>query len=293
LLALAAWAAYVFDRLLDTRAALLTGKPDRLRQRHYFHWRHRRVFLPLAVISACAAGFLVFRYMPVASRERNSVLAAAALAYFSGVHARRGFPRGRLKFLGPLFAGKQQGGRRKDPKADGWLLWSPTHRTKDARWMGHPDSSTVGGGRRWATKEFLVALLFTAACTLPALSRVAIGVSRQPEGPLLASVVFFTLLAWLNCHAIECWESGGEPSRGQPSQEAGIFAKAFLLAFTGLALAAVLASIHPRIATLALTGATSALLLGLLDRIRGRLTPVALRSAADVALLTPLVLVLR
>jgi hypothetical protein len=50
---------------------------------------------------------------------------------------------------------------------------------------------------------------------------------------------------------------------------------------------------RPRPAALTAAAAASALLLALLDRIRGRLTPLALRAAADLVLLTPLVLLLR
>jgi hypothetical protein len=249
LLALVALPVYIADRLLDARWALLTGQLHCLRQRHHFHWRHRRILFPIALTSACAADLLVFRYMPVAARERNSVLAAAALAYFSGVHSKRSFPPRMFKLLAPLFA-----------------------------------------------KESLVALLFTAACTLPALSRAAVGAPAQPEWrlwPLSAAVVFFTLLAWLNCHAIECWESRGQPSQDHSSEESRVIRQAILLAFAGLVLAAVLAPISSRAASLALTGATSALFLALLDRLRHRLTPVALRSAADLALLTPLALLLQ
>ncbi len=33
---------------------------------------------------------------------------------------------------------KKLHGRWRDPMAGGWDLWSPTHRAKDARWMGRP-----------------------------------------------------------------------------------------------------------------------------------------------------------
>jgi len=45
-----------------------------------------------------------------------------------------------------------------------------------------------------------------------------------------------------------------------------------------------------RAAALLLSGAAAALLLSLLDIFRSRFTPVALRTAADLALLTPLLL---
>ena len=49
---------------------------------------------------------------------------------------------------------KKQDGGWKDPMADGLALWSPPHRAKDARWMGHPKfSSLVGRLRRWETKQ--------------------------------------------------------------------------------------------------------------------------------------------
>jgi hypothetical protein len=86
---LAVWAVYVCDRLLDARPAMEAGQLQRLRERHLFHWRHRRVLLPLAVGAACAACGLILAFMPIAARERNSVLAAACLAYFARVHGDR------------------------------------------------------------------------------------------------------------------------------------------------------------------------------------------------------------
>jgi hypothetical protein len=55
LLALTAWAVYIGDRLLDARAAIRSGETHRLRERHFFHHRHRRVFGVLAVAASCAA----------------------------------------------------------------------------------------------------------------------------------------------------------------------------------------------------------------------------------------------
>ena len=92
LLALAAWAAYVTDRLLDARTALRAANFNGLRERHRFHHRHRRWLVPLAIAAACACGCIVFTLMPAPARERNSVLAAAALAYFTRVHSNRGLP---------------------------------------------------------------------------------------------------------------------------------------------------------------------------------------------------------
>jgi len=81
------WTVYVGDRLLDARRAMHSGQFGTLRERHFFHWRYRWVLFPLAACSAVLAAFLIVDRMPVIIRERNSLLAAAALAYFSGVHS--------------------------------------------------------------------------------------------------------------------------------------------------------------------------------------------------------------
>ncbi|MGA9668692.1 MAG: hypothetical protein WBQ94_05755 [Terracidiphilus sp.] len=240
LLALAAWSVYIGDRLLDARAARLTNQLRRLRLRHHFHWRHRRILFPLALVSACAAVVLVSCFMPMAAVERNSVLGAAAVAYFSGVHSPR-------RFRPLLF--------------------------------------------RLLAKEALVAILFTAACVLPTVSRVLVQVPAHAATallPLCAMAFFFTLLAWLNCHAIERWESSDAPSLS------GVCARALVLASLGLVLAVILvATRSPRAAGVICAGATSAFLLALLDRRRERLSPLALRATADLVLLTPLVALLQ
>lgn len=86
------WSVYLGDRLLDARRATLAGRLDALRERHFFHWRHRRTLFPAAIGSAALAAFLIVHRMPVVIRERNSLLAAAALVYFSGVHSSPSFP---------------------------------------------------------------------------------------------------------------------------------------------------------------------------------------------------------
>lgn len=237
LLALAAWAAYIADRLLDVYFSLLTGETERLRLRHYFHWRHRRILIPLAVATTLAAAWIVLALMPAAARERNSVLAAAALAYFTRVHS-RSRPAFQPSALSPL---------------------------------------------AFPLKELLVGLLFTAACVLPAWSRSH---AALVPWPLFATGAFFALLAWLNCHAIERWESA--PTTASRPR---VFFLGSLLALFGLLLAAILLPIQPRSAALVAAGAASALLLALLDQKRNRLTPLSLRAAADLVLLTPVLLV--
>ena len=239
LLALAAWTVYIVDRLLDAHTALRSSDLSGLRERHRFHYRHRRALIPVAIAAACAAICIVFTFMPWAARERDSLLGISALAYFARVHAPRTLT-GRLPRLS-----------------------------------------------RVLQKEMLVGLLFTAACALPAISRAAPLKSSVPW-PVCAAAVLFAFLAWLNCHAIDRWEVG-EQDTGKPL----ILVPACLLAVAGLMLAAILSSTQPRPAALVVTGAVSALLLALLDGLRSRLTPLAVRAFADLVLLAPLALILR
>lgn len=229
LLALAVWTIYVADRLLDARAAMRSASLHLLRDRHLFHWRHRRILLPLVVAAASVAAWMVFNLMPAAARERDSVLAAVSLVYFTRVHT----------------------GRRLSPPV---------------------------------SKELLVGLLFTAGCAIPAWSRADTS-HYALFWPLLVPVAFFALLAWFNCHAIDRWEACEDSKSRLP-----ILSQASLVALAGLLLAAIVLHAQPRSAALLACGAAAALFLALLDGLRSRLTPVALRAAADLVLLTPLFL---
>lgn len=235
LLALVTWAVYIGDRLLDARAGLRSAALDRLRERHLFHWRHRRILAPLAVFAAAAAATIILTLMPATLRRHDSVLAAAAFAYFSGVHSRQKPP----SWLAPLLS-----------------------------------------------KEFLVGLLFTAGCAIPALSQVPSDIETiQQVAPVFAAIAFFVALAWLNCRAIESWESRKTCAR--------ISISGCVLGVAGLELAAVLMPIQFRVAALLTTGAGAAFLLSLLDCRRRHFTSVALRAAADLVLLTPIFLLAR
>ncbi|HWA95524.1 MAG TPA: hypothetical protein VG844_13060 [Terracidiphilus sp.] len=99
LLALGTWSVYIGDRLLDARTGMKSGAIDQLRERHFFHWRHRRILVPLAIGSAFVAAAMIFTLMPSPNREHNTLLAAAALAYFSGVHGPRRVPAWLQKIL--------------------------------------------------------------------------------------------------------------------------------------------------------------------------------------------------
>ena len=92
LLASGTWTVYVLDRILDARGAITANISGLLRERHHFHWRHRRILIPLAFCTGVSALVMIFRCMPAAARRHDSIVAAAALAYFSGVHAKTSFP---------------------------------------------------------------------------------------------------------------------------------------------------------------------------------------------------------
>jgi hypothetical protein len=237
--ALGVWTVYVADRLLDTRRALNIGSIDNLRERHLFHWRHRRILFPLAIAAACLCACLILRFMPLVARERDSFLAAAALFYFARVHSAVAKSRPSLAPRFPLIS-----------------------------------------------KEFFVGLLFTSGCVLPAAARMA--AAGKPLWPLLVPACFFALLAWLNCHAIDRWES-----RQTARPLRAISATAALLAAACLLAACIVHSAHPRMAGLLAAATACALLLAVLDCARAHLAPLTLRAAADLALLAPLVLLLQ
>ncbi len=92
LLGLVVWALYVGDRLMDARAGLRSPSAHELRERHYFHWKHRRVLAPLAAIAGVAALGIVRSRVRLVALPEDSVVAGATLVYFSGVHFRVKFP---------------------------------------------------------------------------------------------------------------------------------------------------------------------------------------------------------
>ncbi len=83
LLAIGTWLVYVADRILD---GFHRDPPAPLRQRHFFHARHRRAFLAAGV---AAAGFLIWQIrarMTANVRHEDAILFAAAMLYFFLVH---------------------------------------------------------------------------------------------------------------------------------------------------------------------------------------------------------------
>jgi hypothetical protein len=239
LLALAGWAVYIGDRLLDARAGMLSPPQHVLRDRHYFHWRHRYILAPLGLLAALAGAGIAVTKLPAGARVPDSAIAAATLAYFSGVHSRKKLPPLMKRLLAPF-----------------------------------------------CSKAFLIGVLFTVGCLLPVWSQAgATAASISADRLLAIPGAFFAVLAWLNCRAIGRWESGAADLRSRQLQSI-----AGLVGMAGLVLSLLLLRTEPRPAILIATGAVSALLLGLLDRLRSRLTPLAVRAGADLVLLTPALL---
>ncbi len=95
-LGLGTWLIYVADRLLDARPARGSTAPE-LRERHFFHARHRRTLLAVAFPAAAVLLWLISR-MPSIDRRDDAILFAVAMLYFGSVHlavsrTRRGFAR--------------------------------------------------------------------------------------------------------------------------------------------------------------------------------------------------------
>jgi hypothetical protein len=121
------------------------------------------------------------------------------------------------------------------------------------------------------TKEGAVAVLFALGATLSAWPNV-----HTPAD--IAAIVLFSCLCWINCVAIEHWESSGEPKWPIAAAAGGVTVAAVLL---------VLFSSRP---ILGGAVAASALCFVLLDCARRHFSSDALRVLADVALLSPLFL---
>lgn len=143
-------------------------------------------------------------------------------------------------------------------------------------------------------RELVVGLLFAAAAAVPAWSR-----SRPPHMELAALTLLFAALGWLNCAAIHLWERGGTDG---PPGERHPLVPALAGSVAAAAIGLMLVEGHKYGAgstgggLLAAAALVSAGLLLLLDRLRlraaGAPSRLALRVAADAALLTPLLLLL-
>lgn len=233
-LGLAVWTIYIVDRLLDARPGHEATARHLLQERHFFHWRHRRVLAPAAVAAGLTAFAGVAWRLSGFDLRRDSWVAAATLVYFSGVHTRSMVPK-----------------------------------------------RVVRLGRRLVSREIVVGLIFSAGCVLPLFS------TRLEAGKFPAAFwcvpACFAALAGLNVHAIGHWEDHPLDDRMR-----AVLLPAIGLGTIAMGMAAYWASPEPRISAVLAAGSLSALLIAALDRLRPRMTPLAIRAAADMVLLTPL-----
>jgi hypothetical protein len=149
--------------------------------------------------------------------------------------------------------------------------------------------------RNWLPKELVVGVIFASATAVPAWSRL----SERSEGAriqLFEAVVFFAALCWINCVAIEKWETGARPflehatllQAHSSTRWAGDHLQA-VLAFIAL-LSVIAACLAPAsgLRAVYLAFLLSSGLILILDARRSRIAPLQLRIAVDAALLTPL-----
>jgi len=133
-------------------------------------------------------------------------------------------------------------------------------------------------------KEIAVGIFFAAACCIPS-------VAREPalRLALLPSAILFAALCCLNCLFIYAWEHEG-PTGAQAAHATTRLALARLpeiataFVFFSIVVASMASTPIPAACALA------AVLLLVLHRTRGRFSGTHLRAAADLALLTPILL---
>lgn len=261
MLALGTWLIYIADRLLD---GAVPDESGLLRERHHFYARHRKHFLLAGLGGSAVLLSLIVTSMYVITRRDDTVVFGAAVVYFGVVHG----PRKWVRKRGEEYVGNKAR-----------LLNNNLFRTK-----------------AWLPKEAAVGILFAAATAVPAWSRLD-GSWAGQRWELILAVVIFAILCWLNCVAIEHWETA-QSSRTfhvhthATTEWAGRNLANIALGIAGTALyLSAISLVLPRLASLAsafLSAALSAIALFALDRLQGDLSPMQLRVGADAALLTPL-----
>jgi hypothetical protein len=258
----AVWMIYAADRLLDARVLDLStsnAHPD-LEARHRFHHHHRTRFLTLILLSALALAELLRRTDP-RSLRLYVLLATLLAAWMVLIHIR------------PL-----------------------------------PNGTT-----RRLPKELAVGIFFPAAIFIPTLARTIptptalhllgwTAIWLRPT--LLPAAILFACICTLNCLCLYAWEHPAPRAQDQatPLQDQAPrlqahwttrWATAHLthLGTAILAASAAFALSHTlpiALPALACSLSTAALLA--LNTFRHRLSPIHLRAAADLVLLTPLLL---
>ncbi len=280
----AVWMIYATDRLFDARMLdldlprnILDVRLLDMRDRHYFHHRHRTIFLLLILLAALLLAFLLCTLDP-RSLHIYAVLATLLAAWMLLIHAQ------------PLLA-----------------------------------SASSRPHLRLLPKELAVGIFFPAAVFIPTLARTAptpqathlLGWAATWLRPsLLPSATLFGCVCTLNCLYLCAWEHSpphpsatldaaasslsAQPEPTLPSHWSTQWGARHLKLLTGIAIAlsTLTAAGYLGFAPVGIQAAglpalacglsVSALLI--LDRLRGKLSPIHLRGAADLALLTPLLL---
>ncbi len=224
-----------------------------LRDRHWFYLRHRKPFLIAWGFAAVPLAYMILLRVQPAVRIDDIVLCLAGIAYFLFIH-------GRL---------------------------------------------SVSSRSRFFPKELAVGFLFAIATAVPAWARL-----HTDRNLLLAAVLTFGAACWLNCVAIQTWEDAEaaqeivhtilsatplDPAPPRPhglTELLGQHLAAFAIAVCTLSLAlatAVGGDVRPLFVSVAI----SALLFFALIRYSHHFSALSLRIAADAALLTPLLFLLR
>jgi hypothetical protein len=172
------------------------------------------------------------------------------------------------------------------------------------------------GTTRRLPKELAVGIFFPAATFIPTLARTAptaaalhtLGWLANWFRPnLLPAAILFACVCTLNCLCLYAWEHPAKPTQNQaprvqdPLSSAHSTTRWATAHLTHLALATIALSILTAAICLplqalttglpALACALSASALLTLNTYRNRLTPIHLRAAADLVLLTPILLI--
>ncbi len=137
-------------------------------------------------------------------------------------------------------------------------------------------------------KELIVGIIFAAACGIPTWSR-----DHTARPRVFLPLCLFALLCWINCVAIEYWESSRENSARLHHSTLWLGRHFNIAAGTLAAIAATTLMICVRshnetaLIALCLSMAISCSALAWLHHLRRTLAPLRLRAAADGVLLTP------
>ncbi len=278
---IAVWMIYAADRLFDARlldlglpANLLSAGLLEMRDRHYFHHRHRTGFLVVILLAGLALTPLLCSLDP-GSLHLYAVLATLLAAWMLMIHVRP---------------------------------W--------------PASARDRSRLRPLPKELAVGIFFPAAIFIPTLTSTIpapqathlLGQAATWLRPsLLPSAILLACICTLNCLYLHAWEHASPYPQGSaasgppaPSAPGTLFhwstrwgtehlkplAWSAMTLSTLTALASLRLGDHAtHVAGLpALACALSATALITLDRLRRKLSPIHLRGAADLVLLSPLLL---